>query len=169
MAQKVPKHSAIIGITLLAVIVSSAAGLGYYQYVWLPSAVAGETIPPEILNPPQNVTVSLVAGAYVPSQVENFVPKNITVVLSVNNTVIWSMEDTVAHTVTSVGRTPSPKFDETAITSNFLFTEGDRFIYTFTNPGVYNYYCVPHSAWMRGTVTVLPAPSQLDEQSVEHG
>jgi plastocyanin len=31
---------------------------------------------------------------------------------------------------------------------------GDRFEFTFTRPGIYHYYCQPHSDFMWGTVHV---------------
>lgn len=73
----------------------------------------------------------------------NYVPVNITVVIGVNSTVVWRNLDTVVHTVTA---------------NNKAFNSGDikagsSFEYTFTKPGVYDYYCIYH-AWMKGTVTV---------------
>ena len=40
---------------------------------------------------------------------------------------------------------------------NMVF--GDSFSYTYTKPGVYGFFCRPHSGWMRGTVDVLANPS----------
>lgn len=37
-------------------------------------------------------------------------------------------------------------------------TEGVTFAQQFDEPGVYPYFCTPHD-FMRGTITVLPAPS----------
>ncbi|MBI2183458.1 MAG: hypothetical protein HYU39_00710 [Thaumarchaeota archaeon] len=169
MAEKAAKHTVTIGVALLAVIGSSVIGLGYYQYVFLPSAGGGEGgIPENVLNPSQNATIRLIAGSYFPSQADNYTPKNLTVTLGVNNKVVWAMEDTVPHTVTSVGKTADSKFDEAANSGNYLRQLGDRFVFTFTKQGVYNYYCVPHAAWMRGVVTVLPGSEQSGQQSSEH-
>ena len=33
---------------------------------------------------------------------------------------------------------------------------GDRWSFTFTQPGTYDYYCIPHP-YMRSRITVLPA------------
>jgi plastocyanin len=56
------------------------------------------------------------------------------------------------HTVTSTAslqpRRPSGLFDHS------LGRRGDRFVFTFTRPGVYHYYCQPHSEFMWGTVRV---------------
>jgi plastocyanin len=73
----------------------------------------------------------------------DFQPANITVVIGVNATVIWRNLDTVIHTVTAVDKS----FDSGDM------KEGATFSYTFTKPGVYDYYCIYH-AWMRGTVIV---------------
>ena len=162
MAAKGAQHSAVIGIIILLVVGSSASGLAYYQYLYLPTVGRGEEIPPEWVNPKENVTVRILDGSFNPSQPENYVPKEAIIVLGVNNTVIWVSEDAIPHTVTSQTNSPSREFIENASTSNYLQRVGDRFAFTFTKAGVFDYYCVPHSSWMRGKVEVLapiPQPS----------
>ncbi len=93
------------------------------------------------------VAVSIAPNAYeYPNR--GFTPENITVVLGRNNTVTWTNNDSTIHTVTSTtvpaGATP---FD-----SGYLNT-GDKYTYTFTAPGVYEYHCQLHP-WMIGFVTV---------------
>lgn len=63
--------------------------------------------------------------------------------VSVGTTVTWTNDDTMAHTVTGL----DGSFD-----SNFL-DPGASWSYTFTEPGEYEYYCLPHP-WMRAKVVV---------------
>jgi plastocyanin len=71
-------------------------------------------------------------------------PQQIKVVLGVNSTVTWVSRSISYDTVTDRGATfgsgPIPP--------------GGTFTYTFTAPGIYDYYCLYHP-WMTGTVTVL--------------
>lgn len=60
--------------------------------------------------------------------------------------VVWVNRDREAHTVTSdVGL-----FDAE-------IGPGERFSFTFEEPGTYFFYCLPHD-WMIGEVTVDPSP-----------
>ena len=79
-----------------------------------------------------------------------FSPPDLTV--PVGTTVRWVNQDAIAHTVTSgisdgTAGTPDGRFD-----SSFI-DPGDNFTFTFTEPGTYPYFCVPHP-FMNGTITV---------------
>ncbi|REK21264.1 MAG: hypothetical protein DWQ40_04325, partial [Actinobacteria bacterium] len=63
--------------------------------------------------------------------------------VKVGTTVTWTNGDSMLHTVTDVNG---------AFDSGFL-EEGDSWSYTFTEPGEYEYYCLPHP-WMRAKVIV---------------
>lgn len=66
--------------------------------------------------------------------------------VKVGTTVTWTNDDpNMVHTVTSVDES----FD-----SGF-FNSGDSWSYTFTEPGVFEYFCIPHP-WMRAKVIVEP-------------
>ena len=68
-----------------------------------------------------------------------------TITITAGTTVTWIHQDSEAHTVTS----DDDLFDKG------LNIPGDSFSYTFTEPGVYNYHCVPHEdVDMRGNVIV---------------
>ncbi|HEY2831915.1 MAG TPA: cupredoxin family copper-binding protein [Sporichthyaceae bacterium] len=89
--------------------------------------------------------------AMVPIEKNAFMPSALTV--TVGQAVTWTNEDDVPHTVTT---TSAPvKFD------SGVFAKGKSFTYTFTQPGLYKYYCAVHPD-MTGTVTVAdkgaPAP-----------
>jgi len=75
----------------------------------------------------------------------NYSPQNITVVIGVNNTVTWISHSLSYDTVTG----------EYSGLSSSPIAPGQTFSYTFTQPGVYKYYCLYHP-WMVGSVAVRP-------------
>jgi plastocyanin len=74
----------------------------------------------------------------------NFSPDVVTVIIGQNNTVAWINRDSATHTVTAT----DGSFNSGDITA------GESWNYTFTTPGTYSYFCIYHSAWMKGTVIV---------------
>lgn len=77
----------------------------------------------------------------------NFYPVVVTVILGKNATVAWDNKDTSIHTVTAT----DGSFDSGNV------KPGASWSYTFTTPGTFTYYCIYHSAWMKGTVVVKSA------------
>lgn len=75
----------------------------------------------------------------------NFDPPVVVAVIGKNNTITWHNEDTFTHTVTST----------TGAFNSGDIKPGTTWTYTFSTPGNYSYYCVYHSAWMKGMVIVL--------------
>ena len=75
----------------------------------------------------------------------NFDPPVITVIIGKNNTVTWENQDTFTHTVTAT----DGGFNSGDVAAGASWT------YTFNSPGNFSYYCIYHSAWMRGEVVVL--------------
>jgi plastocyanin len=71
----------------------------------------------------------------------SFQPMSITV--PAGTTVTWTNRDSVEHTSTS----------DTSIWESELLGLNESFSYTFNQPGVFPYFCLPHP-FMRGTVTV---------------
>lgn len=69
-------------------------------------------------------------------------PQNITVFIGQNNTVEWISHSLTFDTVTSA----SGLFSHS-------FSPGDSFEFTFTSPGIYDYYCIYHP-WMKGSIIV---------------
>ncbi len=98
-----------------------------------------------------NGFISILSGSSTPGTLITFSPQNVTVVIGKNNTVEWTNNDNAVHTVTSRPGDP-------ASFNSGTLSPGQTFTYTFTIPGVYNYYCTIHD-WMHGTVTVLAANS----------
>jgi nitrite reductase (NO-forming) len=87
--------------------------------------------------------VVIVPGAASNTQSPGYSPATITVVIGVNNTVVWINNDNAPHTVTST----TGAFDSGNMNA------GDTFTFTFTSPGMYQYFCSYHP-WMKGTVVV---------------
>jgi len=98
-----------------------------------------------------DVEIEITVDAFLPENVETaFSPRELSV--PAGTTVRWVNGDAMLHTVTSgesdgtVG-TADGRFD-----SGFL-EPGDSFTFTFTEPGTYRYFCLPHP-FMTGTITV---------------
>jgi plastocyanin len=68
--------------------------------------------------------------------IDNFRFNPSTLTINRGSTVTWVNRDDVPHTAT--GKGASPAFD-----SNPLDTD-EKFSFTFTNPGTYEYYCKVH-------------------------
>jgi len=66
-----------------------------------------------------------------------------TVTVDAGTVVTWINKDDAKHTATS---------DENMFDSPLL-SNGDKFSYTFDNPGTFTYYCKPHP-YMVGTIIV---------------
>jgi plastocyanin len=83
---------------------------------------------------------------------KRFDPSNITIPVGIE--VTWTNEDGLDHTITS-GNWSSQDFDgihDGRFYSGVLSAE-DSFSYTFTEPGIYSYFCSPHP-WMSGFILV---------------
>lgn len=82
-------------------------------------------------------------------------PKVVRVTIGVNNTVMWINQDETSHSVVSEYVDPaSGAFDSYARGAG-LIAPGETFEFTFTQPGTYDYYMIPHPH-MQGTVAVHP-------------
>ncbi len=72
-------------------------------------------------------------------------PQSIRVVIGVNNTVTWVSRSISFDTVTGT--------NDSSLASSPI-APGQLFIFTFSQPGTYPYYCINHP-WMRASVTVM--------------
>jgi plastocyanin len=97
------------------------------------AVLAGVTVVP--------ITAAQTADATVKIENFTFAPQNLTV--KIGTTVTWDNEDDIPHTIAS-----STKL----FRSNALDT-GDKFSFTFTTPGAYQYFCSLHPH-MIGTIVV---------------
>lgn|SRR5690349_3084040 len=72
----------------------------------------------------------------------SFSPRTLTV--TAGTTVTWVNRDGDAHSVESRGK---------GFTSSPLLSTGEKYSYTFTTPGTYEYYCAVHAS-MTGKIVV---------------
>jgi plastocyanin len=140
---------------MITFVTAIAASLVYYQYFYLPDINRRPIILQEIVNPPQDVTVTIVEGSANPGQERNYVPKEVRGILGVDNTIIWINEDTTAHSVTTDNGFEdriNGRFDSLATIG--LIKPDDAWNFTFTKKGEYSYHCKPHP-WMTGKVEIV--------------
>lgn len=83
-----------------------------------------------------------------------FTPRNISI--SVGDTVHWTNRDNMEHTATS--QTGPGTLIPSGVFDSGLLSFGDQFSFTFTTPGTFNYFCVPHGSSMQGAITVTAPP-----------
>lgn len=83
--------------------------------------------------------------------------------IAVGETVRWDNTSLIAHTVTAdpdeATLDGSVRLPESADPFNSgMMDAGESFSHTFTTPGVYKYFCIPHEgAQMNGVVVVTPS------------
>ncbi len=78
-------------------------------------------------------------------KIDNFTFAPQTITVKAGTTVTWTNEDDIPHTVVSTGHFRSKALDT-----------GDKFVFTFTAPGTYQYFCGLHPH-MQGSVVVEAA------------
>lgn len=87
-------------------------------------------------------TTSMHPQIIVPISGGSYHPKVLNI--KTGTTVIWVNRQRDSHTVTSVNR----------LFNSGLIKPGAHYRVTFTKPGIYRYYCIPHAKTMRGIVIV---------------
>ncbi len=105
------------------------------------SGMAGPLVSSILKDVGEPFDVAIVRDAALPTVAEPYSPATLTI--SAGETVTWFNADTMIHTVTS----------GTGLFDSGELRPGGRFSYTFTEPGTYSYFCIPHP-WMQGTVVV---------------
>jgi len=85
----------------------------------------------------------VMAGADVTVKIDNFTFEPETLTVKAGTTITWTNQDDIPHTVVASGR---------AFKSKALDTD-DKFSFTFTTPGSYEYFCSLHPH-MKAMVTV---------------
>jgi len=106
-----------------------------------------------IVGQTDNVEVLIENYAYIPAEIT----------ITAGTTVTWINKDPVGHTVTEgVPESPKPANQRLFDSANAaqgeydVMLQGQSWSFTFTTPGTYHYYCLPHP-YMKGRVIVLPA------------
>ena len=109
--------------------------------IWVAIALAAAVLAPAAIFP-----TAFVQAAETEVNIDQFTfyPQRITV--KAGTTVTWSNEDDVPHTVASSSKVFKSKALDTA----------DKFSFTFTTPGTYDYFCSVHPH-MTGAVVVEAA------------
>jgi plastocyanin len=79
-------------------------------------------------------------------KIENFTFASQRVTVKVGTTVTWTNDDDIPHTVTSSTKAFKSK----------VLDRDDKFSFTFTTPGIYEYFCSLHPQ-MTGTLVVEAA------------
>ena len=137
-----------LAVMTIAIIVLSASGIGYYQFMYIPATQIQVIIPP----PKDISSVTIAFGALDPNNTDFFIPETITIVLGINHTIVWVNNDEIIHTVSS--SSGGTAFGKAALANNYI-DPGASWNFTFSKPGEYDYYCTPHP-YMRGLIIVLP-------------
>jgi amicyanin len=109
--------------------------------IWVAIALAAAVLAPAAIFPTAFVQA---AETEVDIDQFTFLPQRITV--KAGTTVTWINEDDAPHTVASSGKVFKSKALDTA----------DKFSFTFTTPGTYDYFCSLHPH-MTGAVVVEAA------------
>lgn len=75
------------------------------------------------------------------------------IVVNEGDTVLWTNLDSIGHSITSQTG-PGTLIPSGLFHSGEIYL-GEQFSFTFTQPGVFYYYCQPHGSSMQGTIIVL--------------
>ncbi len=134
--------------------------IGLLMIVWI-TVVLWLSMNPQVAQNSQQTAQATGMGSSIVVQMNDqlrFTPTEITI--KAGDTVEWRNIGFVPHTVTAdPGRAPSSRNIElpegaSAFDSGWV-TSGQSFRYTFSEPGVYRYVCLPHErSLMLGTVIV---------------
>ena len=89
------------------------------------------------------VNVAITRGSSNPENPDNYLPKEIKVVLGINNTIQWINQD----------ETPNSVVSDTGLFDSGIILPNGRWTHTFEMSGVYGYHAEPHP-WMKGKIIV---------------
>ena len=120
--------------------------IGEYEYFCIVHPWMVSTLIIEAAKEP--VTVVIPEGAALPEDGQIYYDPEV-IDVEVGTTVVWDNVDNTVHTVTS----GVPPAETDGVFDSETMVAGDKFEFTFTEPGSYDYFCVFHP-WMVGTVNV---------------
>ncbi len=101
-----------------------------------------------IEEPKEAIKVAIPEGAAIPEDGQIYYDPEV-IDVEVGTTVAWENVDNTMHTATS----GNPDGGPDAVFDSDIMSAGDKFEFTFTDAGNYDYYCILHP-WMVGTVNV---------------
>jgi plastocyanin len=132
--------------TLYAMLHTDAGVVGTWEFPG--GADTPVTVNDQVVSSAFQLQVSSDDEAEVEMEDFQFKPKLLTI--RVGTTVKFSNKDEAEHTATS----------DTGVWDSGYLAKGEEFYFTFTEPGEYPYYCIPHGApggqGMSATIIVLP-------------
>lgn len=147
------------GIVMSTFVLAVAMSMGYYQFIYVPQANAVPTFAPSVLHPAKKVSVTIVKGASLESNLQHYFPSFVQAGIGYDNEVVWTNSDSTPHTVTSddkyVDKISGPfntVEQQDSVPSGYIMP-GKAFDFVFTKIGEYHYHCTPHP-FMQGTVSV---------------
>jgi plastocyanin len=130
--------------TLYAMLHTDAGEVGTWEFPGgpdTPVAVDGQVVSPAFSL--------LVPAGEAEVEMEDFQFRPKTLVIRAGTEVKFSNKDDVQHTATS----------DTGVFDSGYLSKGEEFFFTFSEPGVYPYYCIPHGGpggqGMAATIIVL--------------
>ena len=148
------------GISLITFIITIAASIAFYQFIYFPEAGKKPVFPPDVIQPDETSMITIAEGAANEGNGAFYVPDEKRVVLGISNRVIWHNADSVAHTVsTDDGYRDkySGRFDSLMRSEEDggpYVIPGGEFEFVFTKAGEYPYHCEPHPH-MGGKIEVV--------------
>jgi len=101
-----------------------------------------------IEEPKEAIKVAIPEGAAIPEDDQIFYDPEV-IDVTVGTTVAWENVDNTMHTATS----GNPDGGPDGVFDSDIMSAGDKYEFTFTDAGNYDYYCILHP-WMVGTVNV---------------
>jgi len=120
--------------------------IGEYEYLCIVHPWMVATLVIEESKEPIKVTIP--EGAAIPEDDQIFYDPQV-IDVTVGTTVAWENVDNTMHTATS----GNPDGGTDGVFDSDIMSAGDKFEFTFTDAGNYDYYCILHP-WMIGTVNV---------------
>jgi len=120
--------------------------IGEYEYLCIVHPWMTATL--IIEEPKEAIKVAIPEGAAIPEDDQIFYDPEV-IDVTVGTTVAWENLDNTMHTATS----GNPDVGPNGLFDSDIMSAGDKFEFTFTDAGNYDYYCILHP-WMVGTVNV---------------
>ena len=120
--------------------------IGEYEYLCIVHPWMVATL--VIEEPKEAIKVTIPEGAAIPEDDQIFYDPQV-IDVTVGTTVTWENVDNTMHTATS----GNPDGGADGVFDSDIMSAGDKFEFTFTDAGNYDYYCILHP-WMVGTVNV---------------
>lgn len=131
--------------TLYAMLHTDAGEVGNWEFPEGPDTPV--TVSDQVVSPAFNLLA--VAGDEAEVEMEDFQFQPKLLVIRTGTTVKFANKDEAQHTATS----------DTGVWDSGYLAKGEEFFFTFTEPGLYPYYCIPHGApggqGMAATIIVL--------------